>query len=51
MTGQVLHKNGFKKTMQKVVTLVQMKGKNGWGKLVAIVNSKKKTELWNSRCN
>lgn len=45
MTGQVLHKNVFKKTMQKVLTLVQMKGKNGWSKLVAIVNAKKEIEL------
>ena len=31
--------------MQKVVTLVQMKGKNGWGKLVAIVGAEKEIEL------
>ena len=45
MTGQVPHKNVFKKTMKKVLTLVQMKAKNGWSKLVAIVNAKKEIEL------
>ena len=30
--------------MQKVLTLVQMKGKNSWGKLVAIVDAEKEKE-------